>query len=101
MNKIIRNEEELKSLKDMLEQDAKSCGRSAYFSSEEPSSYPCLAIYEEIENSSLEFEMDEDQDISSMEDLEGMDFEVEDSFCYDFIFISKQEINELLNMEGK
>ncbi len=98
MNKILKSKKELTSLKKMLEQDAASCGKSAYFSDDDPVSYPCLAIYDEIENSSIDFEIDEDQDIENIEDLEGMNFEIEDSFCYNFIFISKQEIQELLNL---
>ena len=96
MNKILKSEKELDQLKDMLEQDATSSGKKAYFSSEDPLSYPCLAIYEEIEQSSMDVEIDEDVEFNGIEDLEGLDFEIEESYCYDFIFISKQEIEELL-----
>ena len=96
MNKILTNEEELKQLKDMLEQDAKSSGMMAYFSADEPESFPCLAIYEELENTSLDFEVDEDMEIEGLDDLEGIEFEVENSYLYDFTFISQNEIKKLL-----
>lgn len=99
MNKIIKSEEELLEFKSMLEQDAQSCGKFAYFSDSEPESYPCLLIYEEMENSSIDFEVDENQDVKSIEDLEGVEFEIEESFLYDFTFISKNEIKQLLETE--
>lgn len=99
MNKIIKSEKELSKFKSMLEQDAQSCGKFAYFSDNEPESYPCLLIYEEMENSSIDFEVDENQDVNSIEDLQGMEFEVEESFLYDLTFISKNEIKQLLKTE--
>ena len=93
-SKILKSEEEFEQLKNMLIQDAEISNMEVYFCEDEPEDYPCLCKIEEINNQSMNIEMDEDADIEEM--MENAEFS--EGYIYDFLFISQKEIKELLEV---
>jgi hypothetical protein len=98
-SKIFKSAEEFEQFKEMLIQDGELNNMVVFFEDKEPESYPCLAKIKEIESSTLGFHLDEDEeieegDIDEEEFLERANWT--DGYEYEFTFITKQEIEELL-----
>lgn len=92
-SKILKSPEEFEQLKEMLIQDGELNGLEVFFEDKEPESYPCLVKIDEINNSSLSLDM-EGSELDPEEMLDNAEWT--EGFIYEFVFITKQEIEELL-----
>lgn len=99
ITKMLRNEEELNTLLEMLIQDAEANQAEAFFDDDDiPDSYPCLIKVEEGQGSSMSFEVEEGE-LDPEEFQEKIANAVEhDILIYDFMFITQKELKELLEI---
>ena len=83
ISKILKSEEEFEQLLEMFQ-------------------HPCLIKVEEIENTDFNFNIDDIEDSEDMRDhlsnLNKEDVEIQVSTYYTFLFITQQEIKELLEI---
>lgn len=93
-SKILKSAEEFEQLKEMLIQDGSINGLEVFFEDKEPESYPCLVKIDEINNSSLSLDMEGDEELDPEEMLDNAEWT--EGFIYEFLFITKQEIEELM-----
>jgi len=98
ITKILKCEEDLNTLLEMLIQDAEINQSEAFFDEDDaPDSYPCLIKVEESEGSSMTFEVEEGEELDPEEIQEKMkNAEQVKILVYNFLFITQNEIKKLL-----
>jgi len=107
---VVKNKEEFEDMKLMMAEDCQINNKEVFFSEDVPEDFPCLVKIIEMEDVGLEFNFDENED--DPEDIfnstapfsSNFDSSIEEDditqeafgIFYDFWFLSKKEVQKLL-----
>ena len=105
---VIKSLQEFEDIKTVMAEDAQINGKTIYFSDSVPEDFPCLVKISSMEDIDVEVNLDEtepeddfgsityfDSDSDIEEDDDSMFLESFGTF-YDFWFLSKKEVQQLL-----